>query len=170
MPEKRPASHTRSPVAKRKRTAKATSTAHNTADPKATASKTASSRTTAVLDNGAAGSPLPSGPPRTDRSTPGSVARSVKANQPAPSSQTNDHPTMTDKRKREETPEESSKRPKASDKMPEPKSSEDNDAEEPKKQQELEICPMCGEEYDSEDEDDDICEFHPGDSESRTWA
>ncbi|KAK3494175.1 uncharacterized protein B0T23DRAFT_403210 [Neurospora hispaniola] len=145
MPEKRPASHTRSPVAKRKRTAKATSTAHNTADPKATASKTASSRTTSVLDNGAAGSPLPSGPPRTDRSTPGSVARSVKANPPAP-----------------KTPEESSKRPKASDKMPEPKSSEGNDAEEPKKQQELEICPMCGEEYDSEDEDDDICEFHPG--------
>lgn len=66
---------------------------------------------------------------------------------------------MTDKRKREETPEKSSKRLKASDKMSEPKSSEGNDAEEPKEQQELKICPMCGEEYDPGNEDDDIYEF-----------
>ena len=46
---------------------------------------------------------------------------------------------------------------------------DDDDREDSEKQPELEICPMCEEEYDPGDEDDEsICYFHPGRSTIQT--
>lgn len=84
---------------------------------------------------------------------------------PAPSPPNISDPTTTGKRKREATPEKTSKKLKASEEILEPNSSKEEGAQDSEEQPELEICPMCGEEYDPEDEDEDtVCEFHPGKS------